>query len=143
MRSFLEGKQEAGEEVIEDEDEDDGVDHGLCDGTSDAARSADGHQSLVTADGADDDREDGALEQAVEHVAEFDHKAEVHEEGLEGDADLFVKHGDEPAAEPADENREEDENRKRDGDGDDAREHEVMARLSRSLNQYLVGPVGM
>ena len=82
-RSFVEIQQEPGEEIIQDQDQDDGIDHGLGDGAADAARAADGGQALVAGDGADDDGEDEAFEQAVQDVAEFDDIAQVGEEAIE------------------------------------------------------------
>src|SRR5262245_59556362 len=93
LMSLLKVEQKPGQEIVQNQDEDDGIDHGLGDGPADAAGAADGDEALMAADRADDDGEDGAFEEAVKDIAEFDHETQIDEERLEGDGDFFVEHG--------------------------------------------------
>ena len=55
--SFHGASETAGEEIIQDDDQHDAVDHGLGDRAANAARAADGLQSLMAGNHADDQRE--------------------------------------------------------------------------------------
>src|SRR5690349_1183533 len=129
VMSLLKVEQEAREEIVQDQDEDDRVDHRLGDGAADAAGAADGDEALVAADHPDDHGEHGAFEEPVQDIADLNHEAEVDEERLEADGDLFVEHGDQAAAEPADQDGEEDEDGEGDGDGDEPGHDQVMDRV--------------
>src|SRR4051812_19300433 len=105
-RSF---EQDPGEDVIENHDQHDGINDRFGDGTADAARTADGDQSLVAGDNADNHGEAKTFEDAVRDVLGHDDTAQIMKERLERNIDVAVGGRHRGAAEPADEDREDDE----------------------------------
>src|ERR1700758_3131074 len=122
-------KQQAGQKIVEDNNEHDAINDRLGHGAPNAARTADGLQSLMAGDDGNDEREDEALEQAVGHVAKPDDLPQVVEKGKEGDGDLVIEGGDQSAAAPADENGKDHQQGQGHGDGDQPGQHQVIDRV--------------
>src|SRR5258706_3622123 len=82
----------------------------------------------MAGDDAYDQGEDKTFEDAITHIFDLDHLAESGEKGGKGDVDTVIGDADEGAAQPADQDGENDEQRERKRHRRDTREHQVMDR---------------
>src|SRR5205823_6529068 len=139
-RSF---EQDARQQVIEGDDEDDRVDDGFRDGAANASRAAARNEALMARHNPDDDREDEALEDAVDDVFDLDHLAQIRKESGKRNRDPIVDSADERAAQPADENRENHQERQRHRNRRQTGQYQIMdwADVHRSQRvNFLVNP---
>src|SRR5437867_5364576 len=83
----------------------------------------------MTGDESHGDGEDKAFKYTVGHVFDLDDVLEAGEEGGEGDGDAGIGHADKSAAQPADEDGENDQHGQADRDGNHTRQHQVMDRV--------------
>src|SRR5207244_11832528 len=103
---FFKVKEESGDEVIQDQDHHDRVNDRFGHRTANAARAADGLEPLVAANDANDQGENERFEKPFEHVTQFDDLTEVAETSLEGKRDFLIRNTDHRAANPSDEDGE-------------------------------------